>query len=64
MYIMGLLKILSGTDGTLTRSGSSNETIQHGVVIKGSLKTKITSSLYISSKHLQISDPIGQGKIE
>ena len=61
---MDLLRTLSGTDGTLNCSDSSNETIQHGVVIKGSLKAKITSSLKISSKNLQISDPIGQGKPE
>lgn len=61
---MDLLRTLSGTDGTLNCSVSSNGAIQHGVVIKGSLKAKITSSLKISSKNLQISDPIGQGKIK
>ena len=34
------------------------------MVVKGSLKAKITPSLHISSKNLQISDLIGQGKTE
>ena len=62
---VGLLPIISDHgDGGLSHSRSSNEMIQRGVVVKGSLKAKIPPSLHISSTNLRISDPIGQGKTE
>ena len=49
----------------LNEDSGSSEMTQHVVVLRGSLndKPKIPPSLNISSTNLQVSDPIGQGKL-
>ena len=49
----------------LNEDSGSSEATQHVMVLRGSLndKPKIPPSLNINSTNLQVSDPIGQGKL-